>query len=285
MADDLRGPRRNRNQKPDKLKREAMKKQKPFLPALSLLVLLGFSTTALWAGAEDPEKNAALQVVEAAIEALGGEPYLNVKSSHSNGRHFVFRQDRKAWVRYWDWTQYDPVKWRFQQGEGRRQLVQIFNLEQGTGWALEGRSTIKDLEEEDIRRFRKVVNEDINVLLRSRIHEEGMMLFHYGPDDIAGSGNWEAVEFLDPTNLSVIVFFDRRTRLPAKVETHSTDTLGVRRKQEIEFSNWHRIEGVMTPLRFDSYVDGEISSQRFVESISYNVPIPETHFLRPQAEN
>jgi hypothetical protein len=280
----LPAPRRNRNEKPDKLEGNAMMENKHLTPALSFLLLLGFSTAPLWASGEDTEKDAAQQVVEAAIEALGGEPYLNVKSSHSNGRHFVFRQGRKAWVRYWDWTQFDPVKWRFQQGEGRRQLVQIYNLEQGVGWALEGRSTIKDLPEEDVRRFRKIVNEDVNVLLRSRIHEEGMMLFYYGPDDIAGSGNWEAVEFLDPTNLSVVVFFDRKTRLPAKVETHSTDAMGIRRKQEIEFSNWHRIEGVMTPLRFDFYVDGEISSQRFLESISYNVAIPETHFQRPQPQ-
>ncbi len=60
--------------------------------------------------------------------------------------------------------------------------------------------------------------------------------------------------------------------------------MGIGHKEEIEFSNWHTIDGVHTPLRIDRYVDGKIASQRFLEKISFNVTIPPDHFLEPEIE-
>ena len=56
--------------------------------------------------------------------------------------------------------------------------------------------------------------------------------------------DYEAVEFIDATNAAVVVFFDLESHLPMKLETHFTDKMGVRHKQEQEFSNWHVISGV-----------------------------------------
>ena len=108
-----------------------------------------------------------------------------------------------------------------------------------------------------------------------------MNLYYYGPDDVTGSGELEAVEFLDATNSSVVIFFDLQSHLPTKMETHVTNQAGIRQKKETEFSNWHTIQGIHTPLRTDYFTDGEKSQQVFVEEISYNVAIPPSHFLEP----
>ncbi len=85
-------------------------------------------------GANDLEKKAR-EVLAASIEAMGGEAYLQVRNSTSQGRYFFFRKGRKGFTRYSDATVYeDPVKWRFEMGKGRRLAVQVYNLELDKGW-------------------------------------------------------------------------------------------------------------------------------------------------------
>ncbi|MFB3904368.1 MAG: hypothetical protein ACE15E_13035 [Acidobacteriota bacterium] len=227
----------------------------------------------------------AREVIAAAIEAMGGKNYLDIKNAHSSGQYFTFdREGRKGHARYQDWTNYDPVKWRFQLGEGKRQSVEIYNLELGKGWSLEGKDTVEEIKSEAVESFRQAVKRDLDILLKKRVNEEGMNLYYYGPDDVAGSGESEAVEFLDSTNLSVIMFFDTKTHLPTKLETQTTDRLGLRHKEETEYFTWLTIQNVLTPLRIDVHVDGQMSQQRFVEKIEYNVAIPDDLFLEPKVE-
>lgn len=262
----------------------AIPSRRPMLPVLMIVsVLMGFLPgTATLLAQEGNEK--AKQVLRAAIDALGGEKYLDMRVTASNGRYYRFKNDRKAYTQYWDWTMYRPVKWRFQMGEGKRQLVQVYNLELGKGWTLEGKSTIEEVPQEAVESFEKGARQDLDVLIRFRAEEEGMNLYYYGPDDIAGQGLFEAVEFLDATNDSILVFFNRDSHLPVKVETHFTDDAGVRHKQEVEYSNWHVIDGVNLPLRHDVFIDESVSTQRFVESIQVNPTVPEAIFLEPVPE-
>lgn len=227
----------------------------------------------------------ARNVIQAAIAALGGDKYLSIKNVHHSGRYFVFgKRGLRGFVRYWDWTTYQPIKSRFQMGEGKRQEVEIYNLELRKAWKLEGKNTVEEKTEEDIKRWEKSVRKDVNVLLKTRLNEEGLSLFYYGPKDISGSGNYEAVEFLDAMNNSVVVYFGLDNHLPMRVEYESRDRLGILQKREQEFINWHTIAGVQTPLRSDSYTDGKLSGQVHLEEISYNVDIPSQYFLEPQVE-
>ncbi|GAB4240182.1 MAG: hypothetical protein Kow00109_15210 [Acidobacteriota bacterium] len=244
------------------------------LISLSILAGLAAFVAAQEAGRE-PAADPARQVIQRAVEAMGGDAYLNMDRTYSRGRYFTFRRGRKGFARYQDWTMYRPaVKWRFQLGEGKRSSIRIIDLEAGKGWLLEGKSSIEELPAEEIEDFARGVKQDLDVLLRERVDEPGMSLFYYGPDEVAGEGEYEAVEFIDEENLSVVVFFDRETHRPEKLETSFRDKQGFRHKQEVELSNWHTIQGVTLPLRVDVYVDEEISSQRFVEELQVNPKFP-----------
>lgn len=245
------------------------------------MALAASVTPASATSAQAPQNERALEVIEAAIQAMGGDAYRNFNAVQSHGRVFTFRKGRKGFARFNDWTVYNPVKSRFQLGEGKGQFVTIYNLELGQGWRLEGESTVEETTEEDLERFRQVVKKDLHYLLKQRLHEEGMSLFYFGPDEIANSGSLEAVEFLDATNQSIVVFFDRKTHLPSKLETTSTDSAGIRHEEEVEFSNWHVIEGVKTYLRTDYFVDGEVSQQTFVEELQFDPPVDNSLFVRP----
>ena len=124
-------------------------------------------------------------------------------------------------------------------------------------------------------------NVDFDVLLHARLDEEGMSTFYYGPNEISGDGNFEAVEFVDRTNNSAVVFFDRDTHLPSKIETHYTDKMGVRHKREQQRYNWHVIEGVNVALTQETYVDDELSSQLFIQQITFNPDLASSLFEKP----
>jgi len=249
----------------------------------ALLFVVCFQFSGLTAKAAQHPR--ATEVVAAAIEAMGGGNYLEVKNYHKVGRYFIFdRRGRSSFTSFSDWTVFEPIKWRFQLGEDKRQQVQIYNLEIGKGWILEGENSVEEIPEEDVQEFEVEVQRDIDILLRERVEEEGMNLFYYGPEEIAGTGEYEAVEFLDATNYSVVIYFDLQSHLPSKMETYVTNKAGVRQKHETEFSNWHTIQGVHTPLRSDHYTDGEMSKQIFIGEVSYNDDIPLAYFLEPRPQ-
>jgi hypothetical protein len=248
---------------------------------LRLAALIAAMTTA--PAAADAVK--ARQVIAAAVEAMGGKHYLEVRNSHSSGNYFMFdREGRKGFSRYLDWTNLKPIKWRFQLGQGKNQSIDVYNLELGKGWKLEGKEFLEDAKPEDIEEFRKSAKRDLDLLLRHRVDEPDMSLFYYGPDEVAGTGEFEAVEFLDSSNLSVTVFFNRQSHLPTKLESQIVDKFGIKHKEEVEFFTWHSIQDVLTPLRVDVSVDGQVTQQRFVEKLAYNVDIPEDYFLEPKVE-
>ena len=244
-----------------------------------LLVILGCS----WWGVR-AEATKAREVIDAAIQAMGGQAYRDIRNSHSTGQYFTFDDEgRKGYAKYEDWTVLQPIKWRFQLGQGKKASVQIYNLELGKGWTLEGKY-IEEAKPEAVEEFRKGASRDMDLLLRHRLDEEGLNFYYYGPDDVAGEGKYEAVEFLDSTNQSVIIFFDLKTHLPAKLETQTSDKMGIRHKEEVEYLNWHTIQNVHTPLRTDVRFDGAVSQQRFVETIEYNLALSDDLFLEPKLE-
>ncbi len=239
----------------------------------------------LWSVVSAAQSAKAHEVIAAAIEAMGGKNYLEVRNYHKVGRYFIFdNRGRRNFTPFMDWTVFEPIKSRFQLGKDKRRQVHIYNLEIGKGWILEGKSSVEEIPEEEIKEFEKDVQGDIDILLRDRVDEEGMSLFYYGPDDISGSGEYEAVDFLDASNKSVVIFFDLDSHLPLKMETHIINSVGVRLKQETDFENWHTIQGVHTPLRSDHYTDGEMSRQIFIEEITFNGDIPPEYFLEPVVE-
>lgn len=231
--------------------------------------------------AEEDAPNPAMKVIDQAIEAMGGDAYRNVRSSASQGRLFTFSKRGKGFAMYHDWTVYEPVKSRFQLGEGKRQYVEIYNEELKKGWTLEGEADVSEQPEEAVKSFFESVSVDFDVLLHSRLDEEGMSLFYYGPDDIEGAKGLEAVEFIDRTNNSAVVYFDRDTHLPSRIETYFTDKMGVRHQREQTRSNWHVIEGVNVAMNLETYTDGERSSQTFIQQITFNPELTSSLFEKP----
>ncbi len=255
------------------------------LPLLSVLLVV--SWTPLLKSqpqkVKDPRERAR-QVLARAIEAMGGDRYLAVTTEYVKGRDFRFARDRRSGlIPFQSWTHYqDPIRFRHQTFKGKRQTLQVFNLQLDKAWIQEGFRTIEEMPKETLEEFKVSVKQDLHYLLRNRLDEEGLSFFYYGPDDIAGSGKLEAVELIDKTNDSVTLYFDIESHLPVHSETQFTDKMGLRHEMRTEFFNWHEQDGVLTPLSFHFYVDGEKSRESFFEDLAYNTQFPPEYFLEPK---
>lgn len=262
-----------------------MSKIRRLTAALALTGLLAATPAFLSAQDEQgAQGQQARKTIDEAIQAMGGEAYLNMTTLHNYGNWFSFNRhgQRSRLVRYWEYIHYDPIKYYFQLGKGGRQNVLVYNMELGKGWSKQGKGHVEELEEERVERFRKSAKHDLDVLLRKRAKDrENNKLFFYGPDAITGGGNFVAVEFLDETNDSAVIYFDRDSKLPSHIEYTVTDEMGNRLRQREEFYNWHEHGGVMIPMRRDVLREDKLVEQRHTITVEVNPQIPASQFLEP----
>ncbi len=217
-----------------------------------------------------------------AIQAMGGEAFLNVKDMASTGNYFVFDHEGASSpiIKFSDYTKL-PDKSRFESGNRKRELeITVFNLEKDEGWILEGQNEPREATPEEMLGFKSTVKHNIDTIFRFRYKDPANKLFYLGPGE-GKDVTLEVVRLLDPENDEVTIYFDRLSKLPAKIEYWSTNKRGIRQRNTHEFSQWHTIQGVRTPLRTDGYINKRRSLQIFILKITYNNNLPDSFFSKP----
>ncbi len=216
-----------------------------------------------------------------AIQALGGEVYLKVVDIASEGNYFPIDRfgNTLGLARFNDYTRL-PDKSRFELGSRRLERdVSVFDLQKNEGWILQGQKPTRDATPEELADFKKAVKHNIEAIFRFRYQDPNNKLFYLGPSE--NNVQQEMVRLIDPENDEVTIYFDRMSRLPAKLEYQSVDKRGVRLRVVQEFSQWHMIQGINTTMRIDTYENGRQVSQQFVEKIAYNGNLPDSTFAKP----
>jgi len=244
------------------------------LPAL-LLILAGGP-----AGRGQDEERIQ-KLFQDAIQKMGGDTYLKVTDMVSEGNYFVFDREGNSsgLIKFNDYTKF-PDKSRFELGNRKKERdVTVFNLGKNQGWILEGQKDTRDAGPKEMQEFKSAVKHSIDMIFRFRYKDPENKLFYLGPAD--DQVQLEMVKLLDPENDEVTIYFDRLTKLPAKLEYPSTDDRGNRYRETQEFSQWHMIQGVNTPLRIDRFLNRRPASQQFILKITYNNGLQDIFFSKP----
>ena len=242
----------------------------------TLLITLIFLNLSV--GAQQNEKVQAL--VDRAIEAMGGDKYLSVKDYSSEGRYYVIRENRQGWAEFLDWTQL-PSRSRFELGKKSDKETTIFDLEAGKGWIMYGDFEVKPASEEQLEEFKRASKRSLENLFRFRIKEEGVTLHYMGAEIINGRKPVEMIQLIDAENDILKIYFEESSGLPYRLEYDGVENHGRKVRIFEEYSNWHVIQGVKTPLRIDRLTAGEPSSQLFINKITYNSGLPNGLFIEP----
>ncbi len=222
------------------------------------------------------------QLFQDAIQAMGGDAFLNVTDIVSEGRMYGFDAEGASSlpVKYNDYTKF-PDKSRFEFGNGKKDRdITVFNLGKNEGWILEGQKETRDAKPEEMEDFKNAVRHSLDMIFRFRYRDPENKLFYLGPGE-GKDVTLEIVKIVDPENDEVTIYFDRISKLPAKLEYREITAKGVRQRHVEEFSQWHWKQGILTPLRLDRYVNGRRSAQQFVLKITYNNNLPDSFFSKP----
>jgi hypothetical protein len=217
-----------------------------------------------------------------AIEAMGGDAFLKVTDMVSDGQYFAFniQGESSGLIKFADYTKL-PDKSRFELGNRKKELdITVFNLEKNEGWILEGQKETRDATPAEMKDFRSSVNHSIDNIFRFRYKDPQNKLFYLGPGE-GQDVTLDMVKIIDPENDEVTIYFDRISKLPAKTEHRSVNSKGVRERHVQEFSQWHMMQGVNTPMRIDGHINGRRSFQQFILKITYNNNLPDSFFSKP----
>jgi len=219
--------------------------------------------------------NKARALLDQAIEALGGNAYLNIEDMTQEGRTYSFHHGEPSGAGVLFWRLYRfPDKDRLELTK-KRDVAYVYRGNEGFEITYKGVRADDPKSVTDFIRRRKY---SLEWVLRKWLHEPGMALFYDGPA-VAAQKDTLQVTLVNSKNESVDLYFDASTHLPVKKSFSWRDPTDRERDVEEEvYDNYKPVEGVMTPFSVTRFYNGDMANQRFLNSIRYNTGLSDSLF-------
>ena len=223
------------------------------------------------------QKNArqARELLQQAIQALGGEAYLQVHDIQEQGRVYSFYHGRPTsnGVFFWRFVEF-PEKERIELTP-QRDIAYIYVGNKGWEVTYKGPREIEKKDLEDYVRRHKF---SLETILRSWRNDPTVALFFDG-NALAGSLAAQRVTLINSKNESVSVYFDIDTHLPIKKSYSWRDPVDNERNIEEEtFDGYRLVQGVMTPFGFTRYFNGDMQTERFITAVTFSQHMDQAMF-------
>jgi hypothetical protein len=223
------------------------------------------------------QKNAqqARELLQQAIQALGGEAYLQVRDIQEQGRVYSFYHGRPTsnGVFFWRFVEF-PDKERIELTQ-QRDVAYIYVGNKGYEVTYKGQREIEKKDLEDYVRRHKF---SLETILRSWRNDPTVALFFDG-NALAGSLAAQRVTLINSKNEAVSIYFDIDTHLPIKKSYSWRDPVDNERNVEEEtFDGYRLVQGVMTPFGFTRYFNGDMQTERFITAVTYSQQVNQAMF-------
>jgi len=115
-------------------------------------------------------------------------------------------------------------------------------------------------------------------VLRRWINEPGVALFYEGAA-VAADKPADQVTILNDKNDSVTLYIDSNQHLPVKkVFTWRDPEDNLRNTEEEIYDAYRPTQGIMTPYSITRFYNGEMSNQRFLNTVTYNNGLADSMF-------
>jgi hypothetical protein len=115
-------------------------------------------------------------------------------------------------------------------------------------------------------------------VFRKWIRDPKVALFYDGVAVVDGKES-EGVTLLNSENDSVSVSIDQNTHYPVRISYSWRDPHDKQKNTEEEvYDSYRLVQGIWTPHSITRYYNGETSQQRFINTASYNLKLPDTMF-------
>ena len=225
------------------------------------------------------------QIVDRAVEALGGPKYLNVQTVIGKG-FFTSYKDGISQIpaRFLDYIAYPDSERTEFSGAGIRTIQTNVG---DTGWLFDGAvRKISDQTPAQVEEFKRAMKTGLEYLLRGNCKKEGAKVTYVGRREAGVGKRNEAVRVTDPSGSWIEYEFGARDGLPAKIiykrmrkDPDSGDM--VETNEEDQLYKFIEIDGVIAPWVIDHFINGKQSTRINYESVQYNQRFPENLFTKP----
>jgi len=217
----------------------------------------------------------AKALLNQAIQALGGDTYMNIRDITQEGRTYGFHhgEPEGAGVVFWRFFRY-PDQERIELTK-KRDVVYIYRGNEGFEITYKGTRTDDPKNVADYTRRHHYA---LDWVLRHWLTEPGVAMFYEGPA-VAAQKEAQQVTIMNAHNEAVTLYFDTNSHLPVKKSFSWRDPTDRQRNIEEEVYDAYRpVEGVMTPFSLTRFYNGDMANQRFLTSVTYNKGLSDSLF-------
>jgi len=255
-----------------------------FIGAVVALPLRAQATSAEAQTASVDEKSQ--QIIDKAIQVLGGPAYLNVNTVIGKGFYTTFSQGMSQIpARFLDYISYPDRERTEFTGAGIRTIqTNVGN----TGWLFDGAvKTITDQSPAQIEEFKRAMRTSLENLLRGWWKKEGGKIVYAGRREAGLAKRNETIRLTFPSGFWIEYEFGAKDGLPAKMiykRTRKNADSGDEEEttEEDQFFKFITMDGVNAPWVVDHFINRTQSSRINYETIQYNQRLADTLFAKPE---
>lgn len=211
--------------------------------------------------------NKAKSIIEAGIQALGGQTYLTIRDREQQGRTYSFHHGRPSGAggQFWGFSEF-PDKERFEFTK-ERDIAELFVGNKGYEITYKGPHPVEQKDLEDYLRRRHF---SLDTVLRTWVNDPTVVLLFDG-NAVAAEHPALQVTLINAQNESVTLYFDTDTHLPVKKSFEWRDPVDRQKNLEEEiYDNYKPVSGIMAPYSVTRLFNGDMSNQRFLNSVTIN---------------
>jgi outer membrane lipoprotein-sorting protein len=247
---------------------------------VSVISCLAQSDAAVKASDEKAE-----QIIQKAIQAIGGDAYLNVKTVTGRGFYTQYHDGVSGVpLRFVDYIAYPDRERTEFTGDGNRIIQTNY---QNEGWMFDAAAkTLKDQTAKQVEDFRTAMRTSMENLLRGWWRKEGATLSYVGRREASLGRRNEAVKLTYPDGFWIEYEFSAVEGTPAKAiykrkqKNPDTDEM-FETSEEDRFFKPVAVAGVSAPFVIDHFRNGVQTSRINYESIEFNKPLADSLFAKP----
>jgi hypothetical protein len=221
----------------------------------------------------------ARAALNAMVEALGGDRWLNQQNSYMTGRIAAFYQGKPtgATIQYWDWkTPGDERLDLDEKSHDQHNWVQVFTPKACWEVTYKGVQPMKKESEDNdpcgeaMRRSSHSIEQAVKVWMK----DPSTVLLYEGRSMVERRMA-EQVTLLNANDDSITILMDAETHLPLRRTYYWRDPVYKDKNQEDEeYDDYHMVDGLPTPFSITRLHNGDMSVQRYVFKAAYNVDLP-----------
>jgi len=214
-------------------------------------------------------KNAkqARAALDAMVQALGGQAWLNMKNSMRQGHvaAFFHGKPNEGTTEYWEyhaWPDQDRIEYT-----KHRDVVQFYLGRQGWEVTYRGKKALPQDQVDDYLRRR---DHSIETVVKSWLNDPKTILVYEG-QRLAERHLADQVTLISAQNEAVTIQMDTQTHLPLRRTFEWRDPEYKDKNLDAEeYDDYHIFDGIPTPFTITRFKNDDMIRQYFLVHVSYN---------------